>query len=47
MNYGQNEAMTIQMTIKYDNANQKGAQAGIGSVVTRTVGTNATGVGAV
>jgi hypothetical protein len=45
MNYGTNEAMTIQMTIKYDNANQKGAQAGIGSAVTRTVGTNATGVG--
>ena len=46
MNYGTNEAMTIQMTIKYDNANQKGTQAGIGSAVTRTVGTNATGVGA-
>lgn len=45
MNYGTNEAMTIQMTIKYDNANQKGAQAGVGSTVTRTVGTNATGVG--
>ena len=37
--------MTIQMTIKFDNANQKGTQAGIGSAVTRTVGTNATGVG--
>jgi hypothetical protein len=45
MNYGTNEAMTIQMTIKFDNANQKGTQAGIGSAVTRTVGTNATGVG--
>ena len=45
MNYGTNEAMTIQMTIKYDNANQKGANAGIGSAVTRSVGTNATGVG--
>lgn len=45
MNYGTNEAMTIQMTIKYDNANQKGLNAGIGSAVTRSVGTNATGVG--
>jgi hypothetical protein len=45
MNYGTNEAMTIQMTIKFDNANQKGANAGIGSAVTRTIGTNATGVG--
>ena len=45
MNYGTNEAMTIQMTIKFDNANQKGANAGIGSAVTRSVGTNATGVG--
>ena len=45
MNYGTNEAMTIQMTIKFDNANQKGTQAGIGSAVTRTIGTNATGVG--
>jgi hypothetical protein len=45
MNYGTNEAMTIQMTIKFDNANQKGAQAGIGSTVTRSTGTNATGVG--
>jgi hypothetical protein len=45
MNYGTNEAMTIQMTIKYDNANQKGANAGVGSAVTRTIGTNATGVG--
>ena len=45
MNYGTNEAMTIQMTIKFDNANQKGATAGIGSAVTRTKGTNTTGVG--
>jgi len=45
MNYGTNEAMTIQMTIKFDNANQKGSTAGIGSAVTRSVGTNATGVG--
>ena len=47
MNYGTNEAMTIQMTIKFDNANQiTGVNAaGIGVKTVRTSGEQATGVG--
>lgn len=42
MNYGSNEALTIQMTIKFDNALQV---VGIGDNVGRTTGQNASGVG--
>ncbi len=43
MNYGTNDAMTIAMTIKYDNAVQKPQGSGIGSTIARTLGTLATG----
>jgi hypothetical protein len=43
MNYGTNDAMTISMTIKYDNAVQKPQGSGIGSTIARTLGTLATG----
>ena len=48
MNYGTNEAMTIQMTIKFDNANQIGKKsAGIGVQTKRlTGGEQASGTGA-
>jgi len=46
MNYGTNEAMTIQMTIKFDNANQIGSTAGVGVQTTRKVGgEQASGIG--
>ena len=46
MNYGTNEAVTISLTIAYDNANQ-GNQGGggIGSVIGRTLGDVVTGAG--
>lgn len=43
MNYGTNDAMTITMSIKYDNAIQSPLGSGIGSTITRTLGTLATG----
>ena len=43
MNYGTNDAMTITMSIKYDNAIQKPQGSGIGATITRTLGTLATG----
>jgi hypothetical protein len=42
-NYGTNEAMTIGLTIRYDNAVQSPVGAGIGSTVARTLGTVITG----
>ena len=42
LNYGSNEALTIQMTIKFDNALQT---AGLGDNIGRTLNTNATGGG--
>jgi hypothetical protein len=42
-NYGTNEAMTIALTIRYDNAVQSPVGAGIGSTVARTLGTVITG----
>ena len=46
MNYGTNEAATINLTIAFDNANQ-GNQGGggVGGVIGRTVGDVVTGVG--
>jgi hypothetical protein len=43
MNYGTNDAMTISMSIKYDNAVQKPQGSGIGSTIARTLGSLATG----
>jgi hypothetical protein len=37
-NYGTNEPMTIDLTIRYDNALQTPIGAGVGSTVTRTLG---------
>lgn len=42
-NYGTNEPMTIDLTIRYDNALQTPTGTGIGSTVTRTLGTVITG----
>jgi len=42
-NYGTNEAMTVSMTIRYDNALQTPNGAGVGATVGRTVGDVATG----
>ncbi len=38
-NYGTNEPMTVDLTIRYDNALQTPTGAGIGATVTRTLGT--------
>ncbi len=43
--YGTNDAMTIQMTIRYDNAIQSPLTSGIGIDVGRTFGSIATGIG--
>ena len=42
-NYGTNEPMTIDLTIRYDNALQTPIGDGIGSTVTRTLGSVITG----
>jgi len=44
-NYGTNEPMQIEMTIRFDNALQSPAGAGVGAVVGRTLGDIATGLG--
>jgi len=44
-NYGTNEPMQIEMTIRFDNALQTPAGAGVGAVVGRTLGDIATGLG--
>jgi len=47
MNYGTNEAATIEMTIAYDNASQgDGQTSGVGFAIGRTVGDVVTGAGA-
>ena len=43
VNYSSNEAVTIQMTIKYDNAVQTPLGSGVGATVTRALGTVVTG----
>lgn len=49
MNYGTNEAVTVSMTIAYDNAAQLGTNgldtSGIGGIIGRTVGDVITGAG--
>ena len=44
LNYGSSEAATISMTITFDNANQVAGQ-GVGTLIGRTVGDVASGVG--
>jgi hypothetical protein len=45
MDYGANEAVTISMTIRFDNAIQTPVGSGVGAIVGRTVGDVATGSG--
>jgi hypothetical protein len=45
LNYGTNEAATIEMTIAYDNANQTPEGTGVGTEVGRTIGDVVTGAG--
>jgi hypothetical protein len=42
-NYGTNDAATIALTIRYDNAIQTPTNTGIGSIVARTLGSTVTG----
>jgi hypothetical protein len=44
LNYGTSEAATITMNITYDNANQVAGE-GVGTLIGRTVGDVASGVG--
>jgi len=43
--YGSNEVVTIQMSIRYDNALQAPFSAGVGTTISRTLGSIATGIG--
>jgi hypothetical protein len=45
LNYGTNEAATIEMTIAYDNANQTPEGSGVGAEIGRTLGDVVTGAG--
>jgi hypothetical protein len=45
LNYGTNEAATIEMTIAYDNANQTPEGTGVGTEIGRTLGDVVTGAG--
>lgn len=45
LNYGTNEAVTIEMSIAYDNANQTPGGSGVGTEIGRTVGDVVTGAG--
>ena len=45
LNYGTNEAVTVEMTIAYDNANQTPNGSGVGTEVGRTLGDVVTGAG--
>lgn len=44
--YGSSDPVTISLSVKYDNAIQTPQGTGIGSAVTRTIGTSVTGGGA-
>jgi hypothetical protein len=46
LNYGTNEAVTIELSIAYDNANQTPNGAGVGTAIGRTIGDVVTGAGA-
>jgi hypothetical protein len=45
LNYGTNEAVTIALTLRYDNAIQSPIGSGVGASIGRTVGSIATGIG--
>jgi len=45
LNYGTNEAVTIALTLRYDNAIQSPIGSGVGAAICRTVGSIATGIG--
>ena len=45
LNYGTNEAVTIELSIAYDNANQTPEGTGVGTEVGRTIGDVVTGAG--
>ena len=45
LNYGSNEAVTIELSIAYDNANQTPEGTGIGTEIGRTLGDVVTGAG--
>jgi hypothetical protein len=45
LNYGTNEAVTVEMTIPYDNAAQTPGGSGVGTLVARTLGDVVTGAG--
>jgi hypothetical protein len=45
LNYGTNEAVTIAMTIAYDNANQTPEGSGVGTEIGRALGDVVTGSG--
>jgi hypothetical protein len=44
LNYGTNEAATIELSIAYENANQTPGGSGVGTEIGRTLGTVITGV---
>ena len=46
LNYGTNEAATIELSIAYDNANQTPNGTGVGTAIGRTLGDVVTGAGA-
>jgi hypothetical protein len=45
LNYGTNEAVTIALTLRFDNAIQSPIGSGVGSAIGRTIGSIATGIG--
>jgi hypothetical protein len=45
LNYATNEAVTISLTLRYDNAIQAPIGSGVGATIGRTVGSIATGIG--
>jgi hypothetical protein len=45
LNYGSNEAATIELSIAYDNANQTPEGTGVGTEIGRTLGDVVTGAG--
>jgi hypothetical protein len=45
LNYSSNEAVTVNLTIAYDNANQSPNGSGVGTEIGRTLGDVVTGAG--
>jgi hypothetical protein len=45
LNYSSNEAVTVEMTIAYDNANQTPTGSGVGAEIGRTFGDVVPGIG--